>query len=61
MNIQEYKHLLAERTTVQRLLAEIPDEEVLERSGLEARLEDVEDELATVPAEANMPSTGIPF
>jgi hypothetical protein len=42
-----YMHLLAERGTLNRLLAEIPAEDVLERSGLEMRLEDVERELAS--------------
>ena len=37
---------MAERMTLKRLLSEIPGEDVLDRSGLQARLEDVENELA---------------
>jgi hypothetical protein len=47
VNVLRHTHLLAEQTTLNRLLAEIPADGVLERSGLEARLEDVERELAT--------------
>lgn len=49
MNLQEYKRLLAERTTLQRLLAAIPVEDVLDRSGLQSRLGIVEDELRSAP------------
>ncbi len=66
MNIQEYKHLLAERSTVERLLADMPDENVLERSGLEARLDELKLELASVtpprrePARARLTFRGRP-
>src|SRR6476660_2187639 len=66
MNLQEYKQLLAERTSLQRLLAQIPDEDVLDRSGLESRLELVEDELRQVtppsrePARARLTFRGRP-
>ena len=45
MNTQEYTLLLSEQTTLERLLAEIPPEEVLSRASLQARLEVVEEEL----------------
>lgn len=56
MNIQEYKHLLAERTTLNLLLSEIPADEILERSGLEARLDEINDELASVPTPGREPA-----
>ena len=48
MNLQEYKHLIAERTSLQRLLEEIPIEDVLDRSSLQSRLEMVDQELSQV-------------
>lgn len=50
MNLLEQQHLLAERTTVQRLLQDIPGDDVLERSSLEARLDDLNEKLSlTLP------------
>jgi hypothetical protein len=46
MNVQEYTQLQAEQTALRRLLADIPSENLLERSGLEYRLEEVEQRLA---------------
>ena len=66
MTLQEYKRLLAERVSLQRLLAEIPVEDVLDRSGLESRLELVEHELSQVappnrePARARLTFRGRP-
>ena len=66
MNLQEYKRLLAERVSIQRMLAEIPIEDVLDRSGLESRLEFVEHELKDVtppsrePARARLAFRGRP-
>ncbi len=66
MNSLRHNHLFAERTTLKRMLSEIPIEDVLERSGLEARLEDVENELATAgpprrePARARLTFRGRP-
>ncbi len=66
MNIQEYRQLLAERVCVQRLLAEIPLEDVLDRSGLQSRLEAVENELTKFrtphrePARARLTFRGRP-
>ena len=56
MNSLRHNHLFAERTTLKRMLSEIPIEDVLERSGLEARLEDVEHELAKVGAPHREPA-----
>ena len=66
MNLQEYKSLLAERTTLQRLLASIPIEDVLDRSGLRSRLDILESELRSVtppnrePARARLTFRGRP-
>ena len=66
MNLQEYKHLIAERTSLQRLLEEIPIEDVLDRSSLQSRLEMVDQELSQVtpprrePARARLTFRGRP-
>lgn len=66
MNLQEYKQLLAERVSLQRLLEEIPVEDVLDRSSLQSRLEIVENELGQVtppkrePARARLTFRGRP-
>lgn len=66
MNLQEYKRLLAERVSLQRLLEEIPVEDVLDRSSLQSRLEIVELELKQVtpptrePARARLTFRGRP-
>ncbi|MFN8634118.1 MAG: hypothetical protein U0893_09700 [Chloroflexota bacterium] len=52
----EYKQLLAERSTLQRLLADIPEEEVLTRGSFVARLDDVEDRLAALGADTPEPA-----
>ena len=55
MNPQEHAFLLAERSTLQRLLKETPRDAVLDRWGLEAKLEGVQERLAAAgasPAEA---------
>ena len=49
MSIEQREFLLAEQATVYRLLSEIPAEDVLERSSLQARLDDVEEQLASIP------------
>jgi len=45
MNIQEYNHLRTEQTALQRMLASIPEENVLDRSGFEARLDELAEQL----------------
>ena len=41
-------YLLAERTSLERMLASLPESSVIERMSLEARKEKVEEELATM-------------
>jgi hypothetical protein len=48
MNLQEIQHLLAEQVCVKRLLADIPLEDVLDRSSLQCRLEMIEHELSEI-------------
>lgn len=66
MNLHEYRRLLAERTSLQRLLSEIPVEDVLDRLGLESRLEAVEQEISKItppnrePARARLTFRGRP-
>lgn len=55
MNLQEYRQLQAERGALDRLLADLPTERVIERIGLEARKQDVEDALASQPAPSREP------
>ena len=40
MNRQEYTYLLSERGQLQRMLAEIPEEDILDRMSVEGRLLD---------------------
>lgn len=47
MNLHEYRHLQAERNTLARFLAELPEESVIERMSLEARKEKIEQMLAS--------------
>jgi hypothetical protein len=56
MSSLESKPLLAERKALERLLAEIPVEEVLERSGLEARLDEISNRLANMPVVGHEPA-----
>lgn len=49
MNRIEHLHLLAERAELQRILAGIPEEDRLTRGSFAARLEDVEEQLASAP------------
>ena len=66
MNRQEHILLLAERTTLQCLLEDTTPDDVLERSGLEARLEEVQEQLAAAgtlgrePARAKLTFRGRP-
>ncbi len=46
MNIQEFSQLRTEQAALQRMLEEIPPEDVLDRSGLEGRLEEIREQLA---------------
>lgn len=66
MNRTEYEYLLAERSELQRLLADTSDDEVLVRGSFLARLERVESQLAAVetapplPAQARLTFRGRP-
>jgi hypothetical protein len=66
MNRQEYTFFLAERSTLERLLARTSPGAVLVRSGLEARFEEVRDQLAAAgppprePARARLTFRGRP-
>jgi hypothetical protein len=50
MNRQEYIYLLSEQGQLQRMLAEIPEEDILDRMSVEGRLLSIETELAATPA-----------
>jgi len=45
INIREYNHLRSEQTALKRMLDGIPNENVLDRSGVQARLEEVGEQL----------------
>jgi hypothetical protein len=55
MNLQEYRQLQAELGALDKMLDEIPKENVIERIGLEARKAEVEKTLASQPAPAREP------
>lgn len=46
MNIQERHQLLAEKTSLERMLAGLPESSVIDRMSLEARKAEVEEALA---------------
>lgn len=66
MNRQDHVHLLGERNSLQRMIVETPEEEVLDRGSLTARLEEVEHLLAEAninerePARAQLTFNGRP-
>jgi hypothetical protein len=49
MNIQEYRQLQAERSTLEEMLAQLPAGSIIERISLETRKKDVEEVLASQP------------
>jgi len=55
MNIQEYRQLLAEKASLERLLKQLPESSVIERMGLEARKKEVEETLASQPTPTREP------
>ncbi|HRX61387.1 MAG TPA: hypothetical protein P5260_09270 [Candidatus Competibacter sp.] len=66
MNRQDALHLLGERSALQRMIADTPEEEVLDRGSLTARLEEVEYQIAQAriderePARARLTFKGRP-
>lgn len=56
MNIQERRQLLAEKTSLERMLASLPESSVIDRMSLEARKEEVEQALATAPVATREPA-----
>lgn len=55
MNIQERHQLLAEKTSLERMLASIPEASVIDRMSLEARKAEVEEALASALAPTREP------
>lgn len=56
MNRGEYLHLLGEKTALERMLAETPEEDVIDRASLAARLESVEQALAEAKPDEREPA-----
>ena len=57
MILQKYRQLQAERSALEKLLAEIPADREIERIGLEARKQEIDEALAAQPT----PSREMPF
>ena len=55
MNIQERHQLLAEKTSLERMLASLPESSVIDRMSLEARKAEVEEALASAPVPTREP------
>ncbi len=53
MNRQEFQQLHAERAALERMIADIPEEDAIDRGGLSARLEEVGAEIADHPVETS--------
>ena len=56
MNRGEYLHLLGEKTALERMLAETPEEDAIDRASLAARLRIVEDVLAQAKPDEREPA-----
>ncbi len=56
MNRQERNYLLAERTMLQRMIADTPPEDVIDLGSMSARLEIVNSELAESPEDTRLPA-----
>ncbi|MBL8113145.1 MAG: hypothetical protein JNK60_09690 [Acidobacteria bacterium] len=56
MNRGEYLHLLAERTALGQMIADIPEEDVLDRSSMVSRLKTIEEALAGATAVEREPA-----
>lgn len=57
--ITERNFLLSEITTLEALLATMPEEDVIDRMSLQARLAQVREELAALPPEAAIPKKAV--
>lgn len=55
VNIKEYRHLRADLTELDRLIAMTPESDVIDRSSLEARRNQVAEELGTYPTPIRWP------
>ncbi len=55
MNIRERHQLLAEKTSIERMLASLPESSVIDRMSLEARKAEVEEMLAAAPVPSREP------
>jgi len=56
MNRGDYLHLLGEKAALERMLAETPEEDVLDRSSVAARLRMIAEKIARVGGEAREPA-----
>ncbi len=56
MNRLDYLHIMGEKTTLERMIAETPEEDVIDRGSLVARLEDIQQRLDESQPEANEPA-----
>lgn len=56
MNRREYLHLLGEKSSLERMLAEVPEEDVIDRASLSARLKSIEDSLANAKPDEREPA-----
>jgi hypothetical protein len=56
MNREERLQLLAERTAVARMVAETPEDDVLDRASLSARLQTIDDALAQALPDERAPA-----
>jgi hypothetical protein len=56
MNRDEQRQLLAERSTLKKMISRIPETDVLDRGSFEARLREVEQELATIDLDTRSPA-----
>jgi hypothetical protein len=57
VNRDDYLHLLAERTAVEQMLAETPEEDALDRSSLSARLASLAEKIAHARFDEREPAT----
>jgi hypothetical protein len=56
MNRQDHNQLLAERSALEQMIADTPEEDAIDRGSLTARLEVVEDELTEHPVDSRLPA-----